>query len=158
MHFVDRHLGWKCVWLGSQGSSSFNGNLEFWIPGGYGKTSTWVIKFIQCSITLGETAIHSDISIRPNYWMVPTSQFLTEIYCHMPPTRGLQVTVARGHRWKAPKHARIAHWLKPPTYWVALEANGAGGYLKYNCLSQAFVNYYTDYTFTKITQMLTTNA
>ncbi len=31
----------------------------------------------------------------------------------------------------------------------ALELNGAGGYLKYNCLSQAFVNCYTDYTLPK---------
>ena len=31
---------------------------------------------------------------------------------------GLQVTVAWGHGWRAPKCARIAHWLEPPTYWV----------------------------------------
>ncbi len=36
----------------------------------------------------------------------------------MPPTQGLQVTVAWGHGWKAPKHARIARWLKPPTYFT----------------------------------------
>ncbi len=33
---------------------------------------------------------------------------------------GLQVTVAWGHGWRAPKCARIAHWLEPPTYWATL--------------------------------------
>ncbi len=40
-------------------------------------------------------------------------------YCRVPPTQGLQVTVAWGHRSKAPKRTGIVRWLKPPTYWVA---------------------------------------
>ena len=41
------------------------------------------------------------------------------LYCCMPPTQELQVTVAWGHRWRAPKRAANTRWLKPPTYWVA---------------------------------------
>ena len=41
------------------------------------------------------------------------------LYCHVPPPQGLQVTVARGHGWRAPKRVETARWLKPPTYWVS---------------------------------------
>ncbi len=31
------------------------------------------------------------------------------IYCQVPPTKGLQVRVALGHSWKAPKRARVVN-------------------------------------------------
>ncbi len=63
------------------------------------------------------------------------------------PATYLGVPSYGGLRWKAPKRTGTAHWLKPPTHWVPS-----------NTLSPAFVNYCTDYTFTKITQLLTINA
>ena len=41
-------------------------------------------------------------------------------FCRVPPSQGLQVTVAWGHGWRTPKRAGTAHWLKPPTYWATL--------------------------------------
>ncbi len=42
--------------------------------------------------------------------------YLSYIYCRVPPTRGLQDTVAWGHEWGA-------RWLKPPTWWVTKMPN-----------------------------------
>ncbi len=75
----------------------------------------------------------------PQVFFITTPQ----IYCHVPATQELQVTVAWGHRLRAPKRARITLLLKPPTYWVA------------NCLTQSVVNYCTAYTLIKITHMHT---
>ncbi len=40
------------------------------------------------------------------------------IYCRVPPTRGLQVMMAWGHKWRANKCARTARWLMLPTCWL----------------------------------------
>ncbi len=60
-----------------------------------------------------------------------------------------------GLRWKAPKRARIHECRQGMK---RLKRTGLGGYLKYNCLSQVFVNYYADYTFNKITLLLRIRA
>ncbi len=48
------------------------------------------------------------------------------IYCRVPPPIGLQVMVAWVHEWRAYKHAELARWLKPPTWWVTNSPPGFG--------------------------------
>ncbi len=57
--------------------------------------------------------MRTQICIKGNIFISVSKQ-----YCRVPPPQGLQVTVAWGHGWKAPKCAGTACWLKPLTYWV----------------------------------------
>ena len=48
----------------------------------------------------------------------PSTAKLNACYnkCRVPPSKGLQVTMAWGHGWRVPKRAGTAHWLKLPWY------------------------------------------
>ncbi len=114
-----RHITFRTfVGVGSWGPGSSECGL--WVP-----TSSWYLYIVKIGnftwvlmpFLIANQLYCQKLQNRGSLWQCPWKNCFPfyGIYCHVPPTIGLQDTVAWGHGWRANKHAGTARWLKPPT-------------------------------------------